>query len=110
MLSGYLPELYMGLSSLPIRGRLVARLGEGAFLGLYSVIALAIFIPLVRTFFAHKHAGRWLKEHLQPEDCLIDPFEWAGCYSEKTLHHVFPDPDPEKRGLLVAPARLILEI
>ena len=50
----------MGLSSLPVRRRLVARLGEGVFLGLYSVIAFAIFIPLVRTFFAHKHAGRWL--------------------------------------------------
>ena len=51
---------HMGLSSLPVRGRLVARLGENAFLGLYSVVALLIFVPLVRTFFTHKHAGRWL--------------------------------------------------
>ena len=51
---------HMGLSSVPVRRRLVALVGEGAFLGLYSVIAFAIFIPLVRTFFTHKHAGRWL--------------------------------------------------
>ena len=51
---------HMGLSTLPVRRRLVARLGTGAFQGLYSLIALAIFVPLVRTFFAHKHAGHWL--------------------------------------------------
>jgi len=51
---------HMGLSSLPVRSRLVARLGTGLFQGLYSLIALAIFVPLVRTFFAHKHVGRWL--------------------------------------------------
>jgi uncharacterized membrane protein len=51
---------HMGLSSLPVRGWLVTRLGENAFLGLYSVVALLIFVPLVWTFFAHKHAGPWL--------------------------------------------------
>ncbi len=51
---------HMSLSSLPVRRRLVATLGEGPFQGLYSVVALAIFVPLVWIFFAHKHAGRWL--------------------------------------------------
>src|SRR5206468_4225825 len=32
----------------------------GPFRGLYSLVAFAFFVPLVRTFFAHKHAGRWL--------------------------------------------------
>jgi hypothetical protein len=52
--------------------------------------------PLHANREGHKHAGLWLKENLKHDDCLVDPFEWAGCYSEKTLHHVFPDPnDPE---------------
>jgi uncharacterized membrane protein len=48
---------HVGLSSLPVRQRLVTGLGAPAFQGLYSVIALAIFVPLVWTYFAHKHAG-----------------------------------------------------
>lgn len=48
---------HMALSSLRVRSRLVARLGEGPFLGLYSVVAFAFFVPLVWTYFAHKHAG-----------------------------------------------------
>lgn len=44
----------------------------------------------------HKHAGRWLKEHLAKDDCLVDPFEWAAWYSERTLHFIPADPtDPE---------------
>jgi len=51
---------HLVLSSLPVRQRIVARVGEGPFRGLYSLVAFAFFVPLVRTFFAHKHAGRWL--------------------------------------------------
>lgn len=48
---------HMALSSLRLRPRLVAALGEGPFLGLYSATALAIFVPLVAVYFRHKHAG-----------------------------------------------------
>jgi len=48
---------HMVLSSVRVRDALVRRLGANIFLGGYSVIALAIFVPLVRTYFAHKHAG-----------------------------------------------------
>lgn len=51
---------HMGLSSAPIRPRLVGALGEQAFRGLYSLVALAFFAALVGTFFAHRHAGAWL--------------------------------------------------
>jgi uncharacterized membrane protein len=51
---------HVGLSSLPVRARLVARLGERVFQGVYSLVAFAFFIPLVTTFFRHKHDGRWL--------------------------------------------------
>jgi len=51
---------HMGLSSAPVRTRLTARLGERGFLGLYSLVALGIFVPLVWFYFAHKHQGAFL--------------------------------------------------
>ncbi len=51
---------HIGLSSLPLRGRITARIGEPAFRALYSLVAFAFFVPLVSTFFAHKHGGAWL--------------------------------------------------
>ena len=48
---------HVGLSSLPVRRRLVAVLGDAAFAALYSVIALGLFVPLVWIYFAHKHEG-----------------------------------------------------
>ena len=48
---------HMGLSSIGLRPRLVARVGESGFVGLYSLVALAIFVPLVATYFGHKHTG-----------------------------------------------------
>jgi uncharacterized membrane protein len=47
----------MALSSQRVRERLVRLLGTNAFLGIYSVIALALFVPVVRIYFANKHAG-----------------------------------------------------
>src|SRR2546428_1988626 len=51
---------HLVLSSLPVRRVMVARIGEGPFRGLYSLLAFAFFIPLVWTYFTHKHAGPWL--------------------------------------------------
>jgi uncharacterized membrane protein len=51
---------HMGLSSAPVRTRLIAALGERGFLGVYSLVALAIFVPLVSFYFAHKHEGPFL--------------------------------------------------
>ena len=44
------------LSHPSVRDRLVARLGDRVFLLAYSLVALATFVPLVRTFFAHRVA------------------------------------------------------
>jgi len=51
---------HIGLSTLPVRNRIVARIGEPAFRVLYSLVALAFFVPLVWTFFAQKPGGTWL--------------------------------------------------
>jgi uncharacterized membrane protein len=48
---------HMGLSSNRLRPQLVARLGERPFLALYSLVSLVIFVPLIRVYFANKHAG-----------------------------------------------------
>lgn len=48
---------HMVLSSQPLRGQLIARLGEKGFVGLYSLIAFATFIPLVWVYFGNRHAG-----------------------------------------------------
>ena len=51
---------HLGMSSLRLRPRLVGAVGEIGFLGLYSVVALAIFVPLIRLYFTSKHAGSQL--------------------------------------------------
>ena len=42
------------LSHPPVRSALTARFGEQPFLGLYSLVAFATFVPLVWTFFASR--------------------------------------------------------
>lgn len=51
---------HVGMSSLRLRPRLVGTLGEVGFIGLYSLVALGIFVPLIRLYFASKHAGALL--------------------------------------------------
>jgi uncharacterized membrane protein len=51
---------HMMLSSQALRPKLVGTLGERGFLGFYSVVALAVFIPLTWIYFSHKHAGAYL--------------------------------------------------
>lgn len=48
------------LSWEPVRKPIIAAVGERPFRGLYSVVALATFIPLVVVFAHHKHAGPML--------------------------------------------------
>lgn len=48
---------HAGLSSLAWRPRLVARLGERGFLGVYSALAFATFVPLCWVYVASRHAG-----------------------------------------------------
>lgn len=48
---------HMALSSLRLRPRLVERLGDRGFQAVYSVIALALFVPLMMLYFDNPHAG-----------------------------------------------------
>lgn len=51
---------HMALSSVTLRPRVVGVLGERGFQGVYSLIALGLFIPLVWVYFDHKHEGPML--------------------------------------------------
>jgi uncharacterized membrane protein len=50
----FLPASHFGVSSSPLRARLVARIGEGPYQGLYSLVSLAAFAWLI---VAYRHAG-----------------------------------------------------
>jgi uncharacterized membrane protein len=51
---------HLGLASVRVEPKLRAKLGDAAFLGLYSAVALALFVPLVTIYFGNRHAGPWL--------------------------------------------------
>jgi uncharacterized membrane protein len=51
---------HLGLASVRVEPKLRARLGSAGFVGLYSVVALALFVPLVTIYFGNRHAGPWL--------------------------------------------------
>jgi uncharacterized membrane protein len=48
---------HMVLSSSSVRPKLIAKVGERPFQGIYSLVALATFIPLVWYYGNHKHTG-----------------------------------------------------
>ncbi len=57
---------HLVLSSSSLRARLVARLGDDVFRGLYSLTVLAWFVALVWVFARHKHSGPLLWNTLGP--------------------------------------------
>ncbi len=63
---------HMLLSSLKIRPRLVGVFGEKGFMGVYSLIALATFVPLVSVYFRNKHSGPMLWSI-----AITPPIEWG---------------------------------
>lgn len=48
------------LSSEPVRARLVGRIGAQPFRGIYSLVAIGTFIPMLMAFGHNKHAGAML--------------------------------------------------
>lgn len=59
---------HVALSSRVLRPRLVGAVGEQSFLGIYSIVALATFVPLVRAFWIGRHSGPLLWTTLGPPD------------------------------------------
>ena len=48
---------HMGMASRALRPRLVATLGERGFLGVYSLLAIAVFGALLWLYWTHRHQG-----------------------------------------------------
>lgn len=48
------------LSDRRVRPHLVERLGTRGFLGVYSLVSFAFFVPLVSVYMAHRHEGAWM--------------------------------------------------
>ena len=51
--------LHLGLSSLPVRRRVIRSVGEGAFQGIYSLVALASFIGIIVGFRQAPYVALW---------------------------------------------------
>ena len=47
-------------SSASLRPKLIEKLGAGPFMGMYSLVSLAFFVPLVVVYFRNRHAGELL--------------------------------------------------
>src|SRR6516164_8655878 len=58
--TGLFVGMHFLLSSGPIRARLVGLVGAQPFRGLYSLVAIGTFIPMVVVFGHNKHAGAML--------------------------------------------------
>jgi uncharacterized membrane protein len=63
---------HMALSSLKLRPRIIDLLGEKGFMGAYSLIALATFVPMVSVYFRNKHSGPMLWSI-----AITPPIEWG---------------------------------
>lgn len=70
-------------SSTRLRPRLIRRLGTNGFLGLYSLLALATFVPVVVIYFGHRHSGALLW-NLRTV-ALVDWGAWALSWAAWTL-------------------------
>ena len=60
LLWGAFTATHLGLASVRVEPRLRARLGDLPFLGVYSLVALVLFVPLTLRYFGNRHAGGWL--------------------------------------------------
>lgn len=62
---------HMAMSSLQLRPKIVGVLGEAGFAGVYSIVALVIFVPLVSVYWGHKHEGPMLYPVLRTTPWLV---------------------------------------
>lgn len=78
-------------SSVAVRTRLIDRMGLRGFKGLYSLVALATFVPLCWVYFANRHAGAML---FQPASGMRDVTEWLMFLALVVLGQSLATPSP----------------
>lgn len=77
---------------------------------LLALLVAGAVVPALKppheTRLGHPHAGRYLAEHVGPQDAVIDPFCWAEWYAGRTLYGVPDDPKPPKaRWVVIEPGK-----
>lgn len=93
-------------SSARVRPRLVQALGQGPYLGLYSLLALALFVPLMWLYLTHRHGGELLwnlrdQGWARPLSMAISGLGFAGLvasFAQPSALGMAPA-SPEVRGL-----------
>jgi hypothetical protein len=90
--NGYISDRHL-LSLVPIACLLAMRTLSGLpRWWIWIAVAIAVSCapsltkPLHENRVGHKHAGRFLKGVMAQTDALIDPFEWAGFYTGRTIY------------------------
>jgi len=64
---------HLVISSAAVRPALIAKVGEQPYRGIYSLVALATFVPLLIAFGHHKHSGAviWYLRDVPPVRMLV---------------------------------------
>ena len=67
---------------------------------IWTMIVVAIAVPrnfksLHEERAGHKAAGLWMRDHVEPDWQIVDPFGWAEWYTGRTLRAI-PNPEPTK--------------
>jgi len=96
------------LSSIPVRRPLIEKLGAQAFAGLYSVVALATFVPIVWIYLDNRHSGPllWTLRGVPGITVLtivvgIVAFALiAGSFAQPSATSIDPRAVPRARGIL----------
>lgn len=52
-----------------------------------------VFRPLHENRAGHVAAGRWLAEHAEPRDAIVDPYDWAQFHAGRSLYRIPPVAD-----------------
>jgi hypothetical protein len=88
--------------ALPAFDRLGVRVTAAGLLVCLTAGSLPFALkPLHANREGHKHAGRWLAEHMKENDALCDPFAWAEWYAGRTLYRTSWNPAPSRNTYVV---------
>jgi len=95
---------HMAMSSVTLRPKIVATVGANAFTGIYSLVALATFIPLVSVYVGHRHGGELLWNFRDTAGVRTAVMWFSGCCFAFSVASFF-QPSPASFGI-GGPARV----
>lgn len=103
--AGALEPFAQMMSSLPFVGRLIIWPKFAPCGVLFAIVMSALpftLQPMHTQREGHKYAGKWLAEHISPDDWVIDPFNWAEWYCGRSLYQTTTYPgSPQVKWIVV---------